>query len=116
MPEIDFRGPSYNVGFDKVIPHGAVAEAALGYLALAKSKDERTLEHFRRALELGVRNARLCYDLAMLRRQAGAAEQEVWALLNRSVEYDPRLFVSRYFMGTFALEGRRPAEAGPHKT
>lgn len=95
----------------KAHPQSGEAEAALGYLALAKSEDDSALEHFRRALELGVRNARLCYDLAMLRRQFGAEERQVWDLLQRSVEFDPRLFESRYFLGSFALERGRPAEA-----
>ena len=95
----------------KAHPHSGEAEAALGYLALAKSEDDNAQSHFRRALEVGVRNARLCYDLAMLRRERGAGEQEVWDLLRRSVEFDPGLFESRYFLGTFALEHRRPIEA-----
>ncbi len=98
----------------KAHPQSGEAEAALGYLALARLEDESALLHFRRALDRGVRNARLCYDLAMLRRQAGAGEAEVWDLLLRSVEFNPRLFESRYFLGTFALERKRPAEAIEH--
>ena len=95
----------------KAHPHSGEAEAALGYLALRKSEDDNAQAHFRRALELGVRNARLCYDLAMLRRDMGAGEHEVSDLLRRSVEFDPELFESRYFLGTFALERKRLVEA-----
>ncbi|MEO8126226.1 MAG: tetratricopeptide repeat protein [Bryobacteraceae bacterium] len=95
----------------KAHPNTAEAEAALGYLALAKAEDERAQGHFQRALELKLHNARLCYDLAMLRRQLGAEESEVWDLLRRSVQSDPRLFESRYFLGTLALERRRLSEA-----
>jgi hypothetical protein len=31
LPEIDYRGLNYNLGYDKVFPHGRVAEVGLGY-------------------------------------------------------------------------------------
>ncbi|HLK59374.1 MAG TPA: DUF5916 domain-containing protein [Chthonomonadaceae bacterium] len=31
LPEIDYRGLSYNLGYDKVYAHGRVAEAGIGY-------------------------------------------------------------------------------------
>ena len=95
----------------KARPNSAEAEAALGYLGLAKGEDGDAQTHFQRALRLGVRNARLCYDLAMLRRQSGAGDDEILDLVRRSVQFDPGFFETRYFLGTFALERRRPTEA-----
>ncbi len=95
----------------KAHPASGDAEAALGYLALAKAQDTEAVTHFRSALELGIRNARLCYDMAMLRREQGAPEVEVIGLLHKSVQFDPKIFESHYFLGSFSLEHGKPAEA-----
>jgi Flp pilus assembly protein TadD len=95
----------------KAHPGSAEAEAALGYLSLQKSQDDIAATHFRRALELGLRNARLCFDLAMLRRDQRAADAEVLDLLRRSVAMDPDLYESRYFLGHLAMVNGHASEA-----
>src|SRR4051812_17514242 len=98
----------------KAHPNSAEAEAALGYLALQKAEDESAVAHLRRALDLGLRNARLCLDLALLRRDQKANDAEVLDLLRRSVRFDPDLYESRYSLGQFALRKGLPSEALPH--
>jgi Flp pilus assembly protein TadD len=95
----------------KAHPRSAEAEAALGYLALQRSEDDDAVAHLRRALELGLRSGRLCYDLATLLREQGSGDAEVLDLLRQSVQFDPDLYESRYFLGHFALRMGRSSEA-----
>ena len=70
-------------------PDTPEAEAGLGTLAMAENRRADALGHLRRATELRAPGGEIYFELAMLRRDEGAAEKEVDELLERAIAADP---------------------------
>lgn len=79
--------------------------AALGTIALRKGDRGRAREQWKRALQLGIRDAMLCYEYAILAEDAGVPADEIGAALRRAIELKPDLDDARYKLGL--LESNR---------
>jgi tetratricopeptide (TPR) repeat protein len=61
-------------------------EEALGYLAWQANDREAARRHFRRAIEIGTKDAQLCFHLAMLDAEAGLPDAAIIPHLEKAVE------------------------------
>ncbi len=77
-------------------PGDADAFAALGAIALRRGDLEGARREWRRAIELGVRDATLCYRYAALASMAGIADEEIRPALERALELKPDYDDARY--------------------
>lgn len=80
-------------------PNDAAVHAALGNIALRKGHPDIAREQWKRALELGIDDARLCYNYAILAEDAGVARQDVRDALMRAIALKPDLDDARYKLG-----------------
>ncbi len=92
-------------------PDDPLGEEALGYRHWIAGDDDAARRHFGRAVELGSGSARLYFDYAMLRREAGAAEKELIPLLAKAVELRPEYKEARIGLGQCWLRERNYDEA-----
>lgn len=75
------------------------AEAGLGTLAMAENRRTDALTHLRRATDLHAPGGEIYFQLAMLRRDEGAAEREVDQLLERAIAVDPSYGDAQLLLG-----------------
>ena len=82
-------------------------QASLGRIALAAGRKAEALERFGRAMSLGIRNAHLCYEFAVMAQDAGLPQGDVTAALERAVSLDAGFDEARYQLGlTYMNAGR----------
>lgn len=86
-------------------------EESLGYLMWQGGDSVSAREHFGKALAQGSRNARMCFDYAMLQRQAGAHPAAVIPALERAVEVKADYTEARLQLGLMRLNTREWAKA-----
>jgi tetratricopeptide (TPR) repeat protein len=86
-------------------PHDAGVAAALGVVALRKGDRTRALAQWKQAMQLGVRDAGMCFQYAIVAENAGASADEVAAALRRALELRPDFDDARYKLGL--LESNR---------
>jgi tetratricopeptide (TPR) repeat protein len=89
-------------------------QAALGRLAIAAGRRTEALERFGRALALGIRNARLCYEYAVMAQEAGFPEADIVMALERALATDPGLDDARYLLALEHLNAGRYRQALQH--
>lgn len=89
-------------------------QAALGRLAIAAGLRTEALERFGRALALGIRNAQLCYEYAVMAQEAGFPEADVVAALEHALAADPGLDDARYLLALEHLNAGRYRQALQH--
>ncbi|MBV8817734.1 MAG: hypothetical protein JO022_05200 [Acidobacteriaceae bacterium] len=80
-------------------PDDAQMHAALGTIALRKGKRDIAREEWKRAMELGIDDATLCYHYAALAEDAGLPAPEIRAALLRAVALAPDFDDARYKLG-----------------
>ncbi len=80
--------------------------AALGTIALAKHHSEGARRAWKRAMDLGIADARLCYQYAVLADQAGLAPEEIRAALERAVELQPDFDDAHYHLALIDKNAR----------
>jgi Flp pilus assembly protein TadD len=90
-------------------PKDADAAAGLAVLALRRHNLTEAQEEWRRALEQGINDAKICYRFAMMAEDAGVPEEEVRPALERAVKLDPA-FDDALF--SLALAENRASEPG----
>lgn len=89
-------------------------QAALGRIAVATAHKPEALERFGRAMSLGIRNAQLCYEFAMLAQNAGMPEADVVPALERAVALDAGLDEARYQLALAYMNAGRYRAALQH--
>lgn len=89
-------------------------QAALGRLALVQGKAAEARERFRRAIALGIQDAQLCADYAMLARDAGLPQSDVIAAFERALALDPAMDDARYNLALLHMNAGRYATALPY--
>jgi tetratricopeptide (TPR) repeat protein len=77
-------------------PRNASFQAALGEIALRKQHVDAAREYWRRALQLGIADAKLCYRYAVLAEDAGIAPQEIREALVKAIALEPYFDDARY--------------------
>ncbi len=90
------------------------AEAGLGTLAMAENRRADALGHLRRATELHAPGGEIYFELAMLRRDEGAAEKEVDQLLERAIAADPSYGDAQLLLGQRETDRGEYTEAIDH--
>jgi tetratricopeptide (TPR) repeat protein len=89
-------------------PDTPEAEAGLGTLAMAENRRADALAHLRRATELRAPGGEIYFQLAMLRRDDGAPEDEVDRLLERAIAADSS------YADALLLLGQRETDRGEY--
>ncbi|MBV8570680.1 MAG: hypothetical protein JO319_08705 [Acidobacteriaceae bacterium] len=80
-------------------PADSRVAAALGSIALRKNDKGTAREQFKRAVQLGTKDAGLCYRYAILAEDAGASTDEIAGALRRAIEARPDFDDARYKLG-----------------
>ena len=80
-------------------PDDPAIAAALGTIALLKGDRNRARDQWKRAMHLGIQDARLCYRYAILAEDAGVPRDEISAALRRAIELKPDFDDARYKLG-----------------
>ncbi len=79
--------------------------AALGTIAFRKGDPGRARTEWKRAMDLGIRDAKLCFQYAILAEDAGVSTDEISKALERAIEIAPNSDDARYKLGL--LENNR---------
>lgn len=87
-------------------PNSAEVWAALGTIALAKRDSEGARRAWKRAMDLGIADAQLCFQYAVVADQAGLAPEDIRAALERAVELDPEFDDAHYQLGLLEKNAR----------
>jgi tetratricopeptide (TPR) repeat protein len=80
-------------------PDAANVHAALGKIALRKGQPGLARQEWSRAMRLGIRDAKLCYEYAILAEDAGVAAEEIRQALLRAIALEPEFDDARYKLG-----------------
>lgn len=80
--------------------------AALGTIALTKGDSAAARRAWKRAMDLGIADARLCYQYAVLADQAGLPREEIRAALDRAVEIEPNFDDAHYHLALMEKNAR----------
>lgn len=108
--KLDEAGDRYQ-RLAKENPGKPEVEESLGYLLWQRGNAEGAREHFGRALSQGSRDARMCFDYAMLQLQGGVGRDAVFAALERAVELKPDYTEARLQLGLLRLNNKEWAKA-----
>jgi tetratricopeptide (TPR) repeat protein len=95
-------------------PANPEIRASLGRIALAAGGGSEALEHFGRALSLGIQNAQICYEFAVRGQNAGLPEADIMAALERAVALDPGMDDARYLLALAYMNAGRYRSALQH--
>jgi tetratricopeptide (TPR) repeat protein len=95
-------------------PANAEIQAALGRIAIAQGRGPEALERFGRALSLGIHDARLSYEFAVMAQNAGLAEADVVTALERAVALDAGFDDARYLLALAYMNSGRYRAALQH--
>jgi tetratricopeptide (TPR) repeat protein len=80
-------------------PDDATVHAALGTVALKQDDRTTACEQWARAMQLGIRDAALCYQYAILAEDAGLPSPDIGEALRRAIELKPNFDDARYKLG-----------------
>jgi len=83
---------------DRQTPGNSDIAAALGTIALRRGDNDGARREWKRAIQAGVTDARLCYRYAVLAGVAGLSNDEVRPALERAVELRPDFDDARYLL------------------
>jgi tetratricopeptide (TPR) repeat protein len=89
----------------------AEAEESLGYLAWQSGDRDGARDHFGRALAAGTKNARMCYDYAMLSRSSSDAVKNALPAFQKALELRPDYVEARLQLGLMLVNIRNYSEA-----
>jgi tetratricopeptide (TPR) repeat protein len=92
-------------------PEQPEVEESLGYLAWQSGDHEAARGHFERALAAGTRNARMCYDYAMLSRNGNDAVKNALPAFQKALELKPDYAEARLQFGLMLVNTRNYPEA-----
>ncbi len=87
-------------------PNRPEVALSLGYVALARKENEGARQQFEKAFALGIRDARMCFQLAALQREAHAPVATVIPVLERAVELRPDFTEALVNLGLARMETR----------
>ncbi len=86
-------------------------EESLGYLAWEAHDHEAARGHFAKAVAAGTKNARMCFDYAMLARNGADAVKESLPAFQKALELKPDYAEARIQYGLMLVNARKYPEA-----
>jgi tetratricopeptide (TPR) repeat protein len=92
-------------------PKNATVAAALGNIAFRRGDRSRAREQWKKAMQLGIRDATLCYQYAILGDDAGVPADEISQALRRAIELRTDFDDARYKLGLLEHNRGHYAEA-----
>jgi tetratricopeptide (TPR) repeat protein len=92
-------------------PDNPAVQQGLGQIMLAQNRRPEAMEHFKRAISLGSRQASVWFECAVLLRESGAPVQEVRDYLRKTVELNPHHAEALFLLGNLAFIEKRTEEA-----
>jgi len=95
-------------------PANAEVQVALGRIALVSGHGGEALDRFGRAMSLGIQNAQICYEFAVMAQDAGLPEGDVMTALERAVALNPGLDDARYLLALAYMNSGRYSKALQH--
>jgi len=95
-------------------PANPEIQASLGRIALSAGQKADALERFGRAMSLGIRNAQLCFEFAVMAQDAGVPQADVVAALERAVALDAGHDEARYQLAMAYMNAGRFAPSLRH--
>lgn len=106
LPEIDYKGPSYNLGYNKVFPQGGVAEVGLGYVGASLTHIDGSQYRRRDEIDsqLALRNRSQLTVIYYKERFEGQDDHLLQAAITYPRDDVFRNISFRYDHGTLALE------------
>jgi tetratricopeptide (TPR) repeat protein len=99
---------------ESISPRNPEIQAALARIALQDGRGIEGRERLHRAIALGIRDARLCYEFAMLAQDAGVPPADVVAALERALALDAGFDDARYALALAHMNAGRYADALHH--
>jgi predicted Zn-dependent protease len=88
-----------------------MVEESLGYLAWQSGDKDAALSHFERALAAGTKNARMCFDYAMLSRSGSDAVKSALPAFQKALDLKPDYDEARLQLGLMLVNTRNYPEA-----
>lgn len=88
------------------MPDSADLDRSIGNLALWTKDRDTARRYFEKAYTAGTTDAILCFDLAMLNRDAKAQPEKIIPILERAVRLNPDFAEARVQLGIFRIEAR----------
>jgi hypothetical protein len=79
-------------------PQNARAHAALGAIALAQGDNNRARREWKLAIDLGIADAKLCYQYALVGEQTDISEDDLRPALEQAVRLKPDFDDARYLL------------------
>ena len=95
-------------------PREPEIELAMAHLAWMNGDREEIKRHFARAIELGVTNAKVYFDYAMMLQGEDGKDPEIASLLRKALDLKPDLVEAHYMLGFYASNAGRFGEAVVH--
>jgi catechol 2,3-dioxygenase-like lactoylglutathione lyase family enzyme len=95
-------------------PHAAEIPAALGLIALGRGDQSAAVREWSRALELGLRDADLCFLYAQLADDRGLGAAQIRAALEQAIAIRPDFDEAHFRLGLIDKNTSRGAEAVAH--
>src|SRR5262249_22886705 len=95
-------------------PSNPDVQASLGRIALAGNRGAEALERFGRAMSLGIKDAQVCYDFAVMAEDAGLPQKDAVKALERAVALDAGMDDARYLLALAYMNSGRYADALRH--
>ena len=92
-------------------PNTPELEESLGYLSWESLDLEAARSHFERAFNAGTKNARMCFDYAMLSRQGSVTVKNALPAFRKALELKPDYVEARFQLGLMLVNTRDYAEA-----
>jgi tetratricopeptide (TPR) repeat protein len=102
------------LALETTFPANAEVQVALGRIALATGRGAEALDRFGRAMSLGIQNARICYDFAIMAQSAGLPESDVLTALERAVTLDAGMDDARWMLALSYMNAGRFSKALQH--
>ena len=103
--QTDRAGREYEA-LDLQQPNRPEVALSLGYVALARNQSAAAREQFEKAFALGIRDARMCFQLASLQREAHQPLTKVIPVLERAVELRPDFSAALVTLGLARMQTR----------
>jgi tetratricopeptide (TPR) repeat protein len=110
---LDRAGALYR-DLEREAPDSAAVAAGRGAIALRLSRAQEATRYFQRAVELGIADAAVCYQFALLADSAGLSQTVIRSALQRALDLDPAFDDAHYRLALLDANAERHESAVAH--